>query len=323
MALEQFGNAVSSETSIPSRGTTIPGSGLTRFNKDVLEAWAQARKQRSPVGQSDVSPSMKNGSWKTDFGVVHHPSVEREIPREVKLQEWEGQVQEVGSNYFSARLVDLTAGENEETEEAELPLDDLIESDRALLVPGAVFRWIIGYRYMYGQKERFTRVVIRRLPMWTEQEIRSADRAAADLYEALSAARTAADKMHSGATDLTGRGTVLLVENEEEERARNARGLKSSGYTVIEADSDIGKALAELEMRGDHVDVVITDLVMSEMDGLALIELLKELDIKVIFLSASEGALDSNLADGKRFNFLAKPFTPKELAAVVKETIGG
>jgi CheY-like chemotaxis protein len=268
---------------------------------------------------------MGNGSRKTDFGVVHQPSVEREIPREVKLQEWEGQVQEVGSNYFSARLVDLTASENEETEEAELPLDDLIESDRALLVPGAVFRWIIGYRYMYGQKERFTRVVIRRLPMWTEQEIRSADREAADLYEALSAARTAADKMHSGATDLTGRGTVLLVENEEEERARNARELESTGYTVIEADSDIGKALEELKMRGDHVDVVITDLVMPEMDGLALIELLKELDIniKVIFLSASEGALDSNLADGKRFNFLAKPFTPKELAAVVKETIGG
>jgi hypothetical protein len=186
VALEQLSSNVSStETATPSRSDAIPGSGITRFNKDVLAAWARVRKQRSPIAQDDTSPSMKNGDLKTDFGIVHYQSVAREVPREVKLQEWEGQVQEVGSDYFSARLVDLTAGEREETEEAELPLDDLIESDRALLVPGAVFRWIIGYRYMYGQKDRFTRFVIRRLPMWTEQEIRSADQEADELHHAL------------------------------------------------------------------------------------------------------------------------------------------
>lgn len=185
MAPEQLSSNVSqSETAIPSN-STFPGSSLTRFNKDVLEAWARVRKQPSPSGQDDISPSMKNGELKKDLGVVHYRTVEREIPREVKLQEWEGQVQEVGPTYFSARLVDLTAGEKVETEEAELPLDDLIESDRALLVPGAVFRWIIGYRYMYGQKDRFTRFVIRRLPMWTEQEIRSADQEADELHHAL------------------------------------------------------------------------------------------------------------------------------------------
>jgi CheY-like chemotaxis protein len=206
---------------------------------------------------------MKNGGDLTkDFGVVHYRSVEREVPREVKLQEWEGQVQEVGSNYFSARLVDLTAGEKEETEEAELPLDDLIESDRALVVPGAVFRWIIGYRYMYGQKERFTRVVIRRLPMWTEQEIRSADREAADLYDALSAARIAADKMRSDATDLTERGTILLVEDQEELRALNARRLKSGGYTVIEADGI--EVLEELDRQSGRVVTALTTIAVSE-----------------------------------------------------------
>jgi hypothetical protein len=178
-------NASSSETATPSRSGAVPGAGGTRFNKDVLEAWTRVREQRSPIAQDYISPSMKNDDLKKDFGIVHYRSVEREFPREVKLQEWEGQVQEIGSNYFSARLVDLTAGEKEETEEAELPLDDLIESDRALLVPGAVFRWIIGYRYMYGQKERFTRIVIRRLPMWTEQEIRSADQQADELHHAL------------------------------------------------------------------------------------------------------------------------------------------
>lgn len=286
MALEQLtSNMPSSETATPGLGGTVPGAGLTRFNKDVLEPWARVPKRLSPIEQDGISTSMKNGDLKKDF-VVHYRSVEREVPREVKLQEWEGQVQEVGSHYFSARLVDLTADEKEETEEVELPLDDLIESDRALLVPGAVFRWIIGYRYMYGQKERFTRVVIRRLPMWTEQEISAADREAADLYEALSSARTAADKMRSDATELTSGGTILLVEGEKELRAINARGLKSRGYTVLEADT-ILDAVDRLQKQGDQVDLVVTDVVLPEMDGLTLIRELKQrnLDIPVIFVT--------------------------------------
>ena len=109
----------------------MPGFGRTRFNKGVLET--RIRKLSQPDTQEIVSPSAKNegsasqrsGTEKEDFGIFQYPAIEREVPREIKLQEWEGQVQEVGNTYFSARLVDLTAGENEETEEAELPLDDL------------------------------------------------------------------------------------------------------------------------------------------------------------------------------------------------------
>ena len=182
MALEEVSNAPFSDTGISVRGTTMPGTGRTGFNKDVLGARthktspSSVQEVISPSVGSDASLSGKNGMAQPNFGIFQYPSTEREIPREIKLQEWEGQVQEVGRDYFSARLVDLTLGEKEETEEAELPLDDLTESDRALLVPGAVFRWIIGYRYVHGQKERFTRVVIRRLPMWTNQEIKAADK---------------------------------------------------------------------------------------------------------------------------------------------------
>jgi hypothetical protein len=48
-----------------------------------------------------------------------------------------------------------------------------------------VFRWIIGYRWEDGNKERFTRVVIRRLPIWTVQEMKSADAKAAELHHGL------------------------------------------------------------------------------------------------------------------------------------------
>jgi two-component system, cell cycle sensor histidine kinase and response regulator CckA len=136
---------------------------------------------------------------------------------------------------------------------------------------------------------------------------------------------SAAGEMRDAATDLTGRGTVLLVEDEEGLRALNARGLQSRGYTVIEAGNGV-EALAELERQGGHVDVVVSDVVMPEMDGPTLMKELKKRkpDIKIIFVSGyAEDAFDKSLPDQKQFNFLAKPFTLKQLVKVVKETMAG
>jgi hypothetical protein len=126
-----------------------------------------------------------------DAAVVKLPAVSLTPPKEITLQEWEGQIQEVGTTSFLARLVDLTADEHTETEEVQLPLSDISEGDLALVRPGAVFRWIIGYRYTGAVKERFDRLVIRRLPMWTPAEISSADREARELHDALFANGTA------------------------------------------------------------------------------------------------------------------------------------
>ena len=142
---------------------------------------------------------------------------------------------------------------------------------------------------------------------------------------AIAGAISAADEMRSVATDLTGRGTILLVEDEEELRALNARGLKSRGYTVIEAGNGV-EALEELERQGGQVDIVVSDVVMPEMDGPTLMKELKKRkpDIKIIFVSGyAEDAFDKNLPDHKQFNFLAKPFTLKQLVTVVKETMTG
>jgi two-component system, cell cycle sensor histidine kinase and response regulator CckA len=142
---------------------------------------------------------------------------------------------------------------------------------------------------------------------------------------AIAGAMSAADEMRAAAVDLTGRGIILLVEDEEELRALNARGLKSRGYTVIEAGNGV-EALAELEKQGGRVDVVVSDVVMPEMDGPTLMKVLRERkpDIKIIFVSGyAEDAFDKNLADRKEFNFLAKPFTLKQLVTVVKETMAG
>ena len=142
---------------------------------------------------------------------------------------------------------------------------------------------------------------------------------------AIAGAVAAADEMRAAAADLTGRGTILLVEDEEELRALNARGLKSRGYTVIEAGNGV-EALEELERQGGQVDIVVSDVVMPEMDGPTLMKELKKRkpDIKIIFVSGyAEDAFDKTLPDHKQFNFLAKPFTLKQLVTVVKETMTG
>jgi len=145
------------------------------------------------------------------------------------------------------------------------------------------------------------------------------------LAEATAPAIAAADEMRGATTDLTGRGTILLVEDEEGLRALNARGLQSRGYTVIEAGNGV-EALQELEKQGGDVDVVVSDVVMPEMDGPTLMKELKKRkpDIKIIFVSGyAEDAFDKSLPDPTQFNFLAKPFTLKQLVKVVKETMAG
>jgi len=125
------------------------------------------------------------------------------------------------------------------------------------------------------------------------------------------------------AADLTGRGTVLLVEDEEAVRAFAARALSSRGYQVVEAGTGL-EALSAMEKSGGDVDLVVSDVVMPEMDGPTLLKELRRRrpEMKVIFISGyAEEAFKKNLPEGERFTFLPKPFSLKELIAAVKETM--
>jgi two-component system cell cycle sensor histidine kinase/response regulator CckA len=134
------------------------------------------------------------------------------------------------------------------------------------------------------------------------------------------AARTAG----APATDLTGTGRILLVEDEEGLRALNARGLTSRGYTVLEASNGV-EAIEVLEREG-HVDLVVSDVVMPEMDGPTLLKELRSRDpgLRVIFVSGyAEEAFAKNLPEDEQYAFLAKPFTLKQLVGEVKKTLAG
>lgn len=112
------------------------------------------------------------GSWRQEFLPEFSPRITPQENFFAALQEWEGYVVEIGNDSFTARLRDVTAGGMHEEEEAEFPLDDISESDRDLLKPGAIFRWAIGYlRTRGGTKRRISQIVFRRLPQWTARDL--------------------------------------------------------------------------------------------------------------------------------------------------------
>ncbi|MCB1512590.1 MAG: response regulator, partial [Hyphomicrobiaceae bacterium] len=125
------------------------------------------------------------------------------------------------------------------------------------------------------------------------------------------------------ARDLTGEGTILLVEDEDAVRAFGARALASRGYTVLEAATG-AEALEVMASQGDSVDLIVSDVIMPEMDGPTLINELrkKRPDLRVIFVSGyAEEEFARNLAENEQFDFLPKPFTLKQLAETVKEAL--
>jgi two-component system cell cycle sensor histidine kinase/response regulator CckA len=138
------------------------------------------------------------------------------------------------------------------------------------------------------------------------------------------AAAPAGAPARAPSADLTGQGTILLVEDEEGLRALNARGLASRGYTVLEAGNGVD-AIEVFEREGG-VDLVVSDVVMPEMDGPTLLKELRRRNpqVKVIFVSGyAEEAFSKNLPEQEQYEFLAKPFTLKQLVAKVKETLTG
>jgi len=143
-----------------------------------------------------------------------------------------------------------------------------------------------------------------------------------DIAGANGAAREGTAEMRPR-TDLTGQGTILLVEDEEGLRSLNARGLRSRGYSVIEASNGV-EAMEALEKKNGAIDLVVSDVVMPEMDGPTLLKTMRgrNPDLKIIFVSGyAEDAFDKSLPENQQFAFLPKPFTLSQLVAAVKETM--
>jgi signal transduction histidine kinase/CheY-like chemotaxis protein len=141
--------------------------------------------------------------------------------------------------------------------------------------------------------------------------------------ESAAAAAARREGVEEAARDLTGAGTILLVEDEDAVRLFSARTLRNKGYKVIEARSGEA-ALVIMGQDGEPIDLLITDVVMPEMDGPALVEEVRSRrpDMKVIFISGyAESAFRQQASDGSMLHFLAKPFSLKQLATKVKDVL--
>ena len=123
--------------------------------------------------------------------------------------------------------------------------------------------------------------------------------------------------------DTTGAGTVLLVEDEDAVRLFSARALRNKGYKVIEAKSG-DNALDLLDKAGQGIDLLVTDVVMPQMDGTELIKRVRERrpEMKVICISGyAEETFRKRLDSAADVHFLPKPFSLEQLAGKVKEVI--
>lgn len=100
------------------------------------------------------------------------PKISATVYRSFKLlQQWEGQVQRVAGSSFVAIITDKTNQENDE-EEVEIDLAEVAPDDFALVRPGSLFYWAVGYEDGQGiPRQRVSRIRFQRLPGLTTRDI--------------------------------------------------------------------------------------------------------------------------------------------------------
>ncbi len=120
-----------------------------------------------------------------------------------------------------------------------------------------------------------------------------------------------------------GNETILLVEDEDAVRALASRVLAEHGYVMLEA-SNGAEGLRIAEREGKRIDLVLTDVVMPEMDGLELGAHISRIlpDVPIMYMSGySESDKLQRGIPTLPEPFLQKPFSPESLAATVRRTL--
>jgi CheY-like chemotaxis protein len=130
-----------------------------------------------------------------------------------------------------------------------------------------------------------------------------------------------ADAAHGAG--LAGRETVLVVEDEHGVRQMIRIMLDKYGYTVLEASN--GTEAIEVSTRHEsQIDLLLTDLVMPQIGGRELAELLRPQrpDMKVLFMSGytDDIFIRQGISDATA-SLLLKPFTAETLAERLRELL--
>ena len=122
-----------------------------------------------------------------------------------------------------------------------------------------------------------------------------------------------------GSSELPGTHTVLVVDDAGVVRRLSFRILSEAGYRVFEA-AGAAEALEVIGMLHGHVDLVLVDVVMPQVNGVDLVRMIRERwgQPAILFMSAypAEVLAREGLKD-LRVQFLAKPFSRDELLSAV------
>ncbi len=121
-----------------------------------------------------------------------------------------------------------------------------------------------------------------------------------------------------------GAETILVLEDDISVRHISVRILRGLGYTVIEAANGDDAQRLISEKDGQHIDLLLTDVVMPQMSGRHFATWLRKTSpqTKVVFVS---GYLDESVATAKESEsgmfFLPKPFDPEQLAQTIRHAL--
>lgn len=108
---------------------------------------------------------------------------------------------------------------------------------------------------------------------------------------------------------------LLIVDDDEMMRVCMVAILTSQGYEVVEAADGL-EALMVFQTMRSEIPLIIMDVMMPRMDGIAAATAIKESDpsVKIILMS---GHSENDPAQSKADAFLPKPFLTRELMAVI------
>ena len=115
--------------------------------------------------------------------------------------------------------------------------------------------------------------------------------------------------------------TILLVEDDDSLRRLAQRLLAKLGYSVMVAENG-DAAVVTCRDCPDEIQLLITDVFMPDIGGPELARRLAAIrpQMKVLFVSGSDEALQTKACCRKAANFLQKPFTTEEFSRKIRET---
>ena len=110
---------------------------------------------------------------------------------------------------------------------------------------------------------------------------------------------------------------ILLAEDDNDMRSFLTRALKNAGYEVVSFDNGLS---AYERLREEPFSLLLSDIVMPEMDGIELARRATELDpdLKVMFITGFAAVTLKASREAPRAKMLSKPFHLKDLVLEVE-----